>query len=203
MHRLFSFPALLGSLLGENYTVENFGRDQATGAKCEAFAYIETPRCLQALEFDPDICVVMLGTNDATGAYSDQFEAGLHQLIEKFKSAYVLLVTPPRMKSPKASENLDKIIVPAVRRVAEKLDQIIFPACLEPGCFAVEDSYQRDGIHLSVAGQQRLAVAVAERLKAVLRSMIVWLQTVDRLDILDTCHTGGSIRPARSSGRSG
>ena len=100
MDRLLSFPAVLGSILGEeNYMVQNFGRGQATGAKCGEHAYIETPRCSKALEFQPDICVCMLGTNDARGADADQFEAGLHQLSEKFKPAEMLLVAPPGMKS--------------------------------------------------------------------------------------------------------
>lgn len=59
-----SYPTQLGRLLGEGYTVGNFGKSGATLLNKGHRPYIEQPEYRAALEFAPDIAIIHLGLND-------------------------------------------------------------------------------------------------------------------------------------------
>ena len=60
-----SYPAQLGRLLGANYDTRNFGRCGATMLKHSDLPYMFCSQYTNALDFGPDIVVIMLGTNDS------------------------------------------------------------------------------------------------------------------------------------------
>ena len=55
----------LQNLLGYNYSVGNFGVSGATVSLDSKIAYMEQHAFQQAMNFHPDIVLIMLGTNDA------------------------------------------------------------------------------------------------------------------------------------------
>ncbi len=68
---LYSYPAQLQALLGEDYLVNNVGvsgtcvvRDQALSS----YPYVTTNQYWNGLASAPDLVFIMLGTNDATGS---------------------------------------------------------------------------------------------------------------------------------------
>ena len=63
--RTKSYPAQLGSLLGADYDTRNFGRCGATMLKHSDLPYMFCSQYTNALDFGPDIVVIMLGTNDS------------------------------------------------------------------------------------------------------------------------------------------
>jgi len=59
-----SYPAQLGKLLGPRFIVRNFGRNGATASRNGDLPWVGTPE-FQALEaFQPEVIILMLGTND-------------------------------------------------------------------------------------------------------------------------------------------
>jgi sialate O-acetylesterase len=110
-----SYPAQLGSMLGENYEVRNFGRNGATLLSNGHNPYLKSGEYQMALEYQPDIVIIDLGLNDTDPrnwpVSGDNFIADYQSLISSFRSAngespdiYVCLMTPvfpghPRFKS--------------------------------------------------------------------------------------------------------
>ncbi|MCD8031601.1 MAG: GDSL-type esterase/lipase family protein [Bacteroides sp.] len=87
-----SYPAVLGSLLGKEYQVENFGLSGRTLSRDTGRPYVREPRYQEALAYTPDIVVIKLGTNDAQPRYrtdKESVQTTLNELIDSF-----LAVTP-------------------------------------------------------------------------------------------------------------
>lgn len=84
-----SYPARLATLLGEQWHVRNFGVRGANliGAGDKPYAKERAYRV--ALDFNPDVLILMLGTNDSkpqNWKHRDQFAADAKALIETFQS---------------------------------------------------------------------------------------------------------------------
>jgi sialate O-acetylesterase len=60
-----SYPAQLGRMLGAGYDTRNFGHSGATMLRHGDLPYIHQGEYTRAIEFAPDIVVIMLGTNDS------------------------------------------------------------------------------------------------------------------------------------------
>ncbi len=61
----YSYPQQLGALLGSEYEVRNFGVGGTTMLKKGDLPYWEETAFEHALEYEPDILILMLGTNDS------------------------------------------------------------------------------------------------------------------------------------------
>ena len=59
-----SYPARLQSLLGKHYQVKNYGASGYTMQKAADYPYWEHPNFQKSMDFQPDIVLLMLGTND-------------------------------------------------------------------------------------------------------------------------------------------
>ncbi|MEQ8554133.1 MAG: GDSL-type esterase/lipase family protein [Cyclobacteriaceae bacterium] len=85
-----SYPAQLGSMLGEGYEVENFGRNGATLLKRGNLPYWEMEQYQDALDFNPDWVFIKLGTNDTkpvNRVYIKQdFLNDYRELVKSFKN---------------------------------------------------------------------------------------------------------------------
>lgn len=83
----FSYPAQLQQLLGDRYDVQNFGIGGVTLLKKGNRPYWEQRRLSAAADFQPDIVVIMLGTNDSkpmNWSHKDDFAANYKELIQRF-----------------------------------------------------------------------------------------------------------------------
>jgi lysophospholipase L1-like esterase len=116
-----AYPAVLQSLLGHNFIVENFGKSACSALKTAKYPYTDTEEYQKSLEFKPDIVFIMLGTNDiktenwADG--SERFENDYIDIINSYKkiNSDVKIYTgiPPRIfkenvygeRSPQILEN--------------------------------------------------------------------------------------------------
>lgn len=82
-----SYPAQLQAKLGTSYLVSNFGLRNATASATGDLPYIESEQYKESLESNPDIVVIMLGTND-TKTFNwdpDSYKTGLTEIIESYK----------------------------------------------------------------------------------------------------------------------
>ena len=67
-----SYPSKLHQLLGSDYAVANFGVCGSTVSRGSIKPYIDQVEFQQAIDYHPDIIVIMLGTNDANLRYCPQ-----------------------------------------------------------------------------------------------------------------------------------
>lgn len=87
----FSYPAQLAVRLGEDYDVRNFGVGGATLLFQGDKPYRDQPPFRAALQFDPDIVLLLLGANDTCGAprnnwnHSASFLADARSLLQSLR----------------------------------------------------------------------------------------------------------------------
>ena len=175
------YPKQLEALLGENYEVKNFGDSGRTLMSTADYPYISAPGELyrESLQYDADIVLIMLGTNDAkvtndpktTNWKEDspqQFKTDLEALIEVYRNlpshptVYVLT-------SPTAFNGGNYNIVPAnVDTIAELQREVAAdlnaPLIDMHALTADMGSYFSDNIHPNQAGYARLAQLVYNEL---------------------------------------
>ena len=84
-----AYPQQLDSLLGKAYDVRNFGIGGCTLLKKGDFSYWDGPALDEALESNPDIVIILLGTNDSkpqNWAFKDEFFSDYMELIGAFRN---------------------------------------------------------------------------------------------------------------------
>ncbi len=136
---LYAFPAQLQKLLGNGYKVINCGKSKATALgsyskywNTNGIYYNTTAQYKGALASNPDIVLIMLGTNDAkhvTGSATesvDQFYAALKELGETFaalesKPQIYIMASPYRFEDPARKANMDSAIYPTQKKLAEDM----------------------------------------------------------------------------------
>lgn len=98
-----TYPTQLGNMLGEGYEVQNFGKQSTTVMKNGSLPYWNTVEYVKSLSYNPDIVVVMLGTNDArpeNWENNSSFVIDYEELIESYKNlsskpiVYIAYPTP-------------------------------------------------------------------------------------------------------------
>lgn len=85
-----SYPMQLQNLLGDKYLVQNFGVSGRTLLKNGDFPYWNEPEMERVKDFQPDILLVKLGTNDSkpqNWQYKDEFKQDYLDLIKEFKGS--------------------------------------------------------------------------------------------------------------------
>ncbi|MGI6346966.1 MAG: GDSL-type esterase/lipase family protein [Limisphaerales bacterium] len=125
-----SYPATMSRILGNKFNVRNFGVPGATQLKRGDHPYWETEAFQQAQDFNPDVVIIKLGTNDSkpqNWRYKNEFMGDLKAMIAKFRylpgKPQVWLCTPCPVYgdgqwgiTPRIVENE---IIPTIRQVAE------------------------------------------------------------------------------------
>jgi acyl-CoA thioesterase-1 len=161
------YPAKLQSLLGSNYNVANFGVDGATVTLSSERPYMNQSQFQMAQNFQPDIVVVMLGTNDAnTNAtqYDNTFEDDYTKLVTSFQSLNSnpqvwVAVSPPiqnnslELSAPYFEEN----IIPHLHHVAQDLN---LPTINVYDSFQNHPDFFMDGVHPDSDGATLIACDV-------------------------------------------
>ena len=173
-----SYPTKLGDYLGSNYEVTNFGEGSATMLSSGRKPYINLEIYQQSLQYDCDIVVIMLGTNDGkefnwegSDPKINKFKSDLSDLIDTYRA----LPTHPTvyvMTSPTVFENGSYAIVPA--RVAE-ISGLQKEVAAEKGCPVIDmhtltadqkDKFRDDYVHPEESGYDFIAQKVAEHIQA-------------------------------------
>lgn len=83
-----SYPGQLQNLLGDSYSVKNFGVSGRTLLRKGDFPYWNEPQFQEVKDFGPDILVIMLGTNDSkpqNWVHKAEFRQDYLDLIAEFK----------------------------------------------------------------------------------------------------------------------
>ncbi len=165
-----AYPAVLGELLGGGYEVRNFGHNSATLARTGNFPYWKMPGFQQATDFQPNIVIIALGTNDSkVEAWMDrkQFVPDLKDLVRHFRAlpsrpkvhlAIPIPVNPERTRGITAEKVRDRV-TPLIREVAAELETPLIDF-YKPLADRLE--LLPDSIHPNEAGYRIMAQAAFE-----------------------------------------
>ncbi len=167
------YPVVLGNLLGDGYHTKNFGVSGSTAQADGDQPYGETKVFQNSLDYNADILIFMLGSNDSKGENwhgSGTFEKQYLELLDRYlagrEAPTVYLCTPATAfyRNGKTSGPAGFGIQPDV---VEEITQIVERIASERGYTLVDihaltlahpEWFTKDGIHPDADG----AAAIAE-----------------------------------------
>lgn len=165
-----SYPAVLERLSNGTFITGNFGVNGATALPVFFRDWQKTRAARDALAFDPDLVVVMLGINDLSfPELHDQYSASLQEIVTRFQNLpshprlFLCTLTPiaPPEEQAYANDVIRNTLNPAIRTVAARTGahiidiSAVFPNRLE---------LLPDGLHPSPEGAELIARTVLEAL---------------------------------------
>lgn len=168
------YPTLLGGMLGPGYEVRNFGQNDATVRFDSDMPYVRRKKYRDSLAWNPDIVLLMLGTND-TKSHNwnpEAFDRDYRRLVDSYRSLpskpRVILIAPIRifrslnvpLITPQ-SEPLERGVRPAIHRIAAETGLELVDLY---GLFS-DLTYCKDGLHPQSAGARMLAEAIYSGIK--------------------------------------
>ena len=123
------YPAQLQAYLGDDYEVRNFGVNGTTMLHTGDYPYVKTNEYRQAQEFQPDIVLIKLGTNDSKGwnwEHKADFMTDYQAFIDVFRALpshpRIILVTPLRCFIPADDPGIStKIIAEEIHPMVEEM----------------------------------------------------------------------------------
>ncbi len=165
----FGYPERLGVLLGDNYTVGNFGVGATTVSLHSRNPYLYQPKFQLAKAFQPDIVIIMLGANDAhpdNHKYNATFVEDYLELIRAFQALssnpQVWMVLPPPIfanGTGLSTEHLAMQVVPMISQAAEEAN---VPVIDVYSALLNRSDYFLDGVHPNYNGAQAIASIICE-----------------------------------------
>jgi acyl-CoA thioesterase I len=161
------YPNKLNQLLGSKYTVGNFGVSGSAVSINSKKPYLKEKKFEEAMNFNPEIVVIMLGTNDANTEFNqneDSFETDYSQLITDFehlegRQLIWIVKSPPIFANNSSFNNtyLESTILPKIDEVAE---QMSLPTVDMYSAFENHSDYFMDGVHPDSDGAALIALNV-------------------------------------------
>jgi acyl-CoA thioesterase I len=158
------YPSKLHQLLGSDYAVANFGVCGSTVSTGSIKPYIDQAEFQQAIDYHPDIIVIMLGTNDANpdiALNETSFETDYSQIIAAFQELegrqLIWIVKSPPIFADNSSYNntyLEKIVLPHIDNLAYQTD---LPTIDLYNAFGNQSDYFMDGVHPNNDGATLIA----------------------------------------------
>ncbi len=169
-----TYPDMLGHQLGSGYEVRNFGVSGATMLQQGNKPWLKTELATPALEWQPNVVVIKLGTNDSKwmnwGKHGAQFKSDAVALVNQFRmvcpSTRIILCTPlPSWREGEGinGQRIADEIVPAIREVASQQHLEIIDLHTP---FLERKSWFADGVHPNPHGALAVARRVAETVGA-------------------------------------
>jgi lysophospholipase L1-like esterase len=162
-----SYPDDLWLMLGSKYVVGNFGINGATVFLNSSNPYLQTPAFKIAKQFNPQIVIIMLGTNDADPTLNESnavFVADYVRLVSQFQGLAskpkVWVVNPPPIFNNTvglSGEFLVQNIIPDIKQVANATGVSIIDVYTS---MVVHPAYFLDGVHPDVNGSVTVATVV-------------------------------------------
>lgn len=168
-----SYPLQVGKLLGDSYTVKNFGVSGRTLLRKGDYPYWNEPQFQQVKEFRPDVVVIKLGTNDSkpqNWAHKADFVKDYLDLIAEFRAhmpadgkVYVIIPVPVTRVNfginPEVMNNEQRLMLMEIiqKSGAEPID-LYTPLMNRTELLA-------DGVHPNTEGLSIMAAVVARRIR--------------------------------------
>lgn len=165
-----SYPVVLDSLLGDKYSVLNCGRSATTLQKNGNFPFWISKEFSNVFAFNPDIIIVMLGTNDTKTENwnATNFEKDYKALIDTFKTISTnpkiyLCLPVPVFETVWTINDTTVVngIVPIIKRIAKENDLPVID--MYNGMKDQSKNYI-EGIHPNEKGAKVMAQIIAREI---------------------------------------
>jgi len=166
-----AYPVVLGSLLGQDYSVLNLGRSATTLRKKGDFPYWSCKEFYDVFTYQPDIIIIQLGTNDTKSQNWDSvsFAKDYQALIDTFKTIpskpkiYVCIPVPVfKSKWGINDSTITREITPIIEKLARRNNLSVMD--LHSQTYDQGENFF-DGIHPDVKGAKIMAEIIAQYLK--------------------------------------
>ena len=164
-----SYPALLQEMLGEEYEVRNFGYNDASARFDADTPYVKKRVYRESLAWNPDIVLLMLGTNDTKKRNWDPeiFRRDYRRIVESYQelpsNPRIVLIAPIRIFLLQGlhllglyPETMEEGVRPAIREIAADMGLEL----IDLKDLFTDSSYCMDGVHPQKTGARMLAEAV-------------------------------------------
>lgn len=164
-----AWPALLQELLGDDYAVVNFGHNGASALEAGQWPYSGLREYPQALAFEPEIVVSMLGANDSRESWwhEDDYRRDYAAMLDGFEEQ----ATPPTVwlaLTPPAWDNdfwiRGEVIVEEVLPANQELADDRGWGVIDANSPFDDEALMQDGVHPTADGAALIAEAVAAAL---------------------------------------
>ncbi len=173
-----SYPSKLQQKLGTTYYVMNYGLRNATASADGDLPYLSSDEYAQSLESNPDVVILMLGTNDSKidNWNADSYREGLTEIVNSYleleSDPTVYIMRSPYCYSIDGGEIAEYTIQPAV--VENEIGTIIKTVADESGVNYIDlytptdgqdELYTKDGIHFNKNGYELIASIIHDAIK--------------------------------------
>ncbi len=168
------YPSDLQSLLGPGYVVDNFGVNGSTVQLDSWKPYMDQPEFQQALDFKPNIVIIMLGTNDDLEMLRPS-NASFEQDYIKLIAAFQQLQSKPRIwivKPPPIFSNSTDLSIPyfggvIISKIDELANKTNLPVIDVYTAFGNHSDYFVDGVHPNSQGAALIASEVYKAISQI------------------------------------
>lgn len=161
-----SYPAVLQKMLGGDYEVRNFGVLDAAARSDADTPYVRKKAYRMSLEWNPDIVLIMLGSNDTKRRNWDPeiFRRDYRKIVSSYMElptrTRVFLIAPIRIfriwgipLMGLYPETMEEGVRPAISEIATDLDL----QCIDLKEVFNDSSYCIDGVHPQKRGTRMIA----------------------------------------------
>lgn len=168
-----SYPLQVAAMLGDSYEVKNFGVSGRTLLKKGDYPYWNEPQFQQVKDFQPDVVVIKLGTNDSkpqNWAHKADFVKDYLDLISEFRAhmpkdgkVYVVMPVPVTRVNfginPEVMNNEQRLmLMEIIQKSGAELIDLYTPLMDKPELLP-------DGVHPNNEGLRIMADVVARRIR--------------------------------------
>lgn len=168
-----SYPLQVAALLGDSYEVKNFGVSGRTLLKKGDYPYWNEPQFQQVKDFQPDVVVIKLGTNDSkpqNWAHKADFVKDYLDLIAEFRAhmpkdgkVYVVMPVPVTRVNfginPEVMNNEQRLmLMEIIQKSGAELIDLYTPLMDKPELLP-------DGVHPNNEGLRIMAAVAARRIR--------------------------------------
>lgn len=170
----YHYPRILQLLLGNQYYVVNFGLSGSTGMSSTKMSYRKFSHFRRSLSFQPNILIIMFGTNDANMLNwqgKTQFLSEYRDLLLTYKSLAskpeIFVMTPPLIHGNEEIIALHNANISTIRDcVYELVHELQLRAIdLYSETKETPDWFQPDGVHPNAKGAMMIAQVVYEHIR--------------------------------------
>jgi acyl-CoA thioesterase-1 len=168
------YPAQLQSMLGSSYRVANFGVNGAGASENSSKPYMQQSEFPRAQNFDPDVVIIMLGTNDAKVNNTQDlasFQASYEELVREFEALpgdqQIFIVDPPPLLNNTldlSNETLVQDVIPQINQVANSFN---IPIVNVYSVLSNHTEVFGDGVHPNSEGGQLIANQIYQALTSM------------------------------------
>jgi len=165
------YPLDLQKMLGDNYTVGNFGVVGSTVTLHSWKPYMNQDEFYRAKNFRPDIVVIILGTNDDLmnlHQYNASLEDDYARLITEFQQIEsnpdIFIAKPPPIFSNNSDLSLTYLTNTIIPKTEDLANKMHLPIIDLYSPFSDHADYFEDGIHPNSQGATLIATEVYEML---------------------------------------